>query len=83
MHHQITKTNFIMRLIVNLIDKNSSRTVTQTIVLENKTLEEIKSEFDTMVSESGFTKYYTDNEVDGELINEVQSILEDLDLMPD
>jgi hypothetical protein len=72
-----------MRLTVNLIDKNSSRTVTQTIVLENKTLEEIKSEFDTMVSESGFTKYYTDNEVDGELINEVQSILEDLDLMPD
>jgi hypothetical protein len=72
-----------MRLIVNLIDKNSSRTVTQTIVLENKTLEEIKSEFDTMVSESGFTKYYTDNEVDGELSNEVQSILEQLDLIPD
>jgi hypothetical protein len=72
-----------MCLIVNLIDKNSSRTVTQTIVLENKTLEEIKSEFDTMVSESGFTKYYTDNEVDGELSNEVQSILEQLDLIPD
>jgi hypothetical protein len=72
-----------MHLIVNLIDKNSSRTVTQTIVLENKTLEEIKSEFDTMVSESGFTKYYTDNEVDGELSNEVQSILEQLDLIPD
>jgi hypothetical protein len=72
-----------MKLVINLIDRESSRSITQTIGLEGKSFDQIKSEFETLVADSGFRKYYTDNEVDGVLDDEVQTILERLGLMPD
>jgi hypothetical protein len=72
-----------MRLIVRIIDRNSPYMVARTIVLEGKSLEEIKSEFEEIVSGCGFAKWYTDNEVEGEITDEVKTILEELDLMPD
>ena len=67
-------------IVIHIMDKNSSRTMSETVKVDERTKDQVKKQVDELFESVPFSKWYYEVESYDDLTDEETQILEELEL---
>ena len=70
-------------ILIHIMDKNSSRTMSETVRIDGRTKDQVKEQVDDLFNNVPFSKWYYEVESRGDFTDEEKEMLQELELETD